>query len=118
LGQIDGIVRIIVAGVSDNSTTLGDVSTLMETTTHKMHTLHDVATTTKQDISHSLHVANSALDLSKHVAQNVNVLIEQMHDSLALSTTNKENSHAVSKVSSELFELSHTLTQVISKFKL
>ncbi len=118
LAQIDGIVRIIVDGVSVNSTKLGDVSKLMETTTHEMHTLRDVATTTKKDISYSLHVANSALGLSKHVAQNVNVLIEQMHDSLALSTTNKENSEAISRVSHELFEFSNTLTQVISKFKL
>jgi len=118
LSQIDGIVRIIVEGVSKNSTKLGHVSKLMDTTTHEMHSLRDVATTTKRDISHSLHVANSALDLSKNVAGSVNVLIEKMHDSLALSITNKDNSHAVSQVSRELFELSHTLRDVISKFKL
>jgi len=118
LSQIDGIVRIIVEGVSKNSTKLGHVSKLMDTTTQEMHTLRDVATTTKRDISHSLHIANSALDLSKNVAGSVNVLIAQMHDSLALSTTNKDNSHAVAEVSRELFELSHTLRDVISKFKL
>jgi methyl-accepting chemotaxis protein len=118
LSHIDAIVRIIVDGVSKNSTKLGHVSKLMDTTTHEMHALRDVATTTKKDISHSLHVANSALDLSKNVAGSVNVLIEKMHDSLALSTTNKGSSHAVAEVSRELFELSHTLRDVISKFKL
>ncbi len=118
LSQIDGIVRIIVEGVSKNSTKLGHVSALMGETTQEMQSLREVATTTKKEVSSSLHVANGALDLSKTVAQSVNLLITQMHDSLALSITNKDNSQAVSRVSSELFELSNTLTQVISKFKL
>jgi methyl-accepting chemotaxis protein len=118
LSQIDGIVRIIVEGVSKNSIKLGHVSALMGETTQEMQSLREVATTTKKEVSSSLHVANGALDLSKTVAQSVNLLITQMHDSLALSITNKDNSHAVSQVSSELFELSNTLTQVISKFKL
>jgi len=118
LSQIDAMVYTIIEGVSLNSTKLVHVSRLIDTTTQEMHALRDVATTTKKDVSHSLHVANSALDLSKDVGESVNVLITQMHDSLALSTTNKDSSHAVSQVSRELFKLSNTLTQVISKFKL
>ena len=89
----------------------------MDTTTNNMQGLSTLASHTKHEVSHSLHVANSAMELSKTVSLNVNTLITQMQDSLALSVTNRGNAQALLSVSHELFELSHTLTQALSKFK-
>ena len=118
LSQIDGIVKVIVDGVAKNATRLNHVEGLMDTTTEDMQALNTLATHTKHEVSSSLHVANRALDLSKHVAEGVNTLIVQMQSSLSLSVTNKDNANAVSLVGEELFELSHTLTQSLSKFKI
>lgn len=117
LSQIDTIVKIIVEGVERNTKRLNHVEGLMDTTTGDMQGLNELASQTKHDVSNSLHVANSALDLSKYVGQSVNTLIVQMQDSLCLSVTNKDNANAVSLVAKELFELSSTLTQSLCKFK-
>lgn len=117
LSQIDGIVKIITSGVEHNASRLHHVAHLMDTTTNNMQGLSTLASHTKHEVSHSLHVANSAMELSKTVSLNVNTLITQMQDSLALSVTNRGNAQALLSVSHELFELSHTLTQALSKFK-
>lgn len=104
-------------GVERNAKRLNHVEGLMDSTTGDMQGLNELAAQTKHDVSNSLHVANSALDLSKHVGQSVNTLIVQMQDSLCLSVTNKDNANAVSLVAKELFELSSTLTQSLCKFK-
>lgn len=117
LSQIDGIVKIITTGVEHNASRLHHVAHLMDTTTNNMQELSTLATHTKQEVSHSLHVANSALELSKTVSFNVNTLITQMQDSLTLSVTNRGNAQALLSVANELFSLSHTLTQTLNKFK-
>lgn len=117
LSQIDGIVKIITSGVEHNASRLHHVAYLMDTTTNNMQGLSTLASQTKYEVASSLHVANSALDLSKTVSLNVNTLITQMQDSLALSVTNRGNAQALLSVANELFELSHTLTYALSKFK-
>jgi len=69
-----------------------------------------------EEITHSLSVANQAVNLSHAVSHNVNTLIAQMQETLALSVTNRGNGQAVANVAEELFEISHTLTKLLSKF--
>lgn len=117
LGSIDGIVKAIVQGVKENTQRLGHVSTLMDASTLKMNTLNTLASNTQTHIASSVEVANHALSLSQTVSLNVNTLIAQMQDSLTLSVTNRGNAQALLDVAQELFGLSHTLTQALSKFK-
>lgn len=116
LGNIDVIVKHIVEGVENNTKRLNHVGVLMEDTSKRMASLGQIATNTQQEITHSLDVANKAVTLSHTVSYTVNTLISQMQETLALSITNRGNAQAVSNVTEELFEISHTLTKLLSKF--
>jgi methyl-accepting chemotaxis protein len=116
LGNIDIIVKHIIEGVVKNTKRLDHVSILMEDTSKRMASLGQIATSTQNEITHSLSVANQAVSLSHSVSHNVNMLISQMQKTLALSVTNRGNGQAVSNVAEELFEISHTLTKLLSKF--
>lgn len=116
LGNIDVIVKHIIEGVGSNTKRLNHVGILMEDTSKRMASLGEIATNTQQEITHSLDVANQAVRLSHSVSHNVNTLIAQMQETLALSVTNRGNGQAVSNVAEELFEISHTLTKLLSKF--
>jgi len=116
LGNIDLIVKHIIDGVENNTKRLNHVGILMEDTSKRMASLGLIATNTQQEITHSLNVANQAVSLSHSVSHNVNTLIAQMQETLALSVTNRGNGQAVSSVAEELFEISHTLTKLLSKF--
>jgi len=116
LGNIDVIVKHIIEGVGSNTKRLNHVGILMEDTSKRMASLGHIATNTQQEITHSLDVANQAVSLSHTVSHNVNTLIAQMQETLALSVTNRGNGQAVSSVAEELFEISHTLTKLLSKF--
>ncbi len=86
LGNIDIIVKHIIEGVVKNTKRLDHVSILMEDTSKRMASLGQIATSTQNEITHSL------------------------------SVTNRGNGQAVSNVAEELFEISHTLTKLLSKF--
>lgn len=116
LGNIDTIVKHMVESVRKNSTKLGHVTLLMDSTASHMNDLGSIASSTKNEITHSLHVADKSMELAKIVAQSVNTLISNMQESLSLSVTNRGNAQAVSSVSQELFSISHTLTETLSKF--
>jgi len=116
LGNIDIIVKHIIEGVGSNTKRLNHVGILMEDTSKRMASLGQIATTSQQEITHSLTVANQAVNLSHTVSNNVNTLIAHMQETLALSVTNRGNGQAVSSVAEELFEISHTLTKLLSKF--
>lgn len=116
LGSIDTIVKQMVESVRKNSAKLGHVTLLMDNTALHMNDLGSLASSTKNEVTHSLHVADKSMELAKIVAQNVNTLIAQMQESLSLSVTNRGNAQAVSTVSQELFSISHTLTETLSKF--
>jgi len=116
LGNIDIIVKHIIEGVVKNTKRLDHVSILMEDTSKRMASLGQIATNTQNEITHSLSVANQAVSLSHSVSHNVNTLITQMQETLALSVTNRGNGQAVANVAEELFEISHTLTKLLSKF--
>lgn len=116
LGNIDKIVKHMVESVRKNSTRLGHVTLLMDSTALRMNDLGSLASSTKKEVTHSLHVADKSMELAKIVAQSVNTLIAQMQESLSLSVTNRGNAQAVSSVSQELFSISHTLTETLSKF--
>jgi methyl-accepting chemotaxis protein len=116
LGNIDVIVKHIIEGVGSNTKRLNHVGILMEDTSKRMASLGQIATTSQQEITHSLTVANQAVTLSHTVSNNVNTLIAHMQETLALSVTNRGNGQAVSNVAEELFEISHTLTKLLSKF--
>lgn len=117
LGQIDGIVKIMTSGVEHNASRLHYVARSMELATNNMNGLSTLAVQTKKEVAKSLNIANSALGLSKTVGLSVNTLISQMQGSLALSATNRGTGQALLNVAYELFELSNTLTQALSKFK-
>lgn len=116
LGNIDKIVKHMVESVRKNSTKLGHVTLLMDSTASHMNDLGSLASSTKKEVTHSLHVADKSMELAKVVAQSVNTLISNMQESLSLSVTNRGNAQAVSSVSQELFSISHTLTETLSKF--
>ena len=116
LGNIDVIVKHIIEGVGSNTKRLNHVGILMEDTSKRMASLGKIATSTQQEITHSLDVANQAVSLSHSVSHNVNTLITQMQETLALSVTNRGNGQAVASVAEELFGISHTLTKLLSKF--
>lgn len=116
LGNIDVIVKHIIEGVGSNTKRLNHVGILMEDTSKRMASLGMIATNTQQEITHSLDVANQAVSLSHSVSHNVNTLITQMQETLALSVTNRGNGQAVASVAEELFGISHTLTKLLSKF--
>lgn len=117
LNRIDSIVKNIVDGVAHNAVKLNHVAGLMDTTTQDMQGLAQLANETKKEVCTSLHVANSALGLSRDVSVNVNTLIAQMQDSLCLSVTNRGNAGALLSVAEELFGLSHSLGEALFKFK-
>ena len=116
LGNIDVIVKRIIEGVGSNTKRLNHVGVLMDDTSKRMASLSDIATHTQEEITHSLNVANQAVSLSHTVSNNVNTLIAHMQETLALSVTNRGNGQAVASVAEELFEISHTLTKLLSKF--
>ncbi|WP_051906621.1 MULTISPECIES: methyl-accepting chemotaxis protein [unclassified Sulfurospirillum] len=116
LGNIDVITKQIIGGVGSNTKRLNHVASLMEDTSVRMASLGKIATETQEEITHSLSVANQAVNLSHAVSHNVNTLIAQMQETLALSVTNRGNGQAVANVAEELFEISHTLTKLLSKF--
>ena len=116
LGNIDVIVKQMVESVRKNSTKLGHVTLLMDTTALHMNDLGSLANKTKKEVTHSLHIADKSVELAKMVGESVNTLISQMQESLSLSVTNRGNAQAVSGVSQELFSISHTLTETLSKF--
>lgn len=117
LMQINSIVQIIVDGVTHNATRLMLVSEEMDKTTIEMHQLSTLATSTQYEVSNSLQVANHALELSQKVKHRVHLVIQQMHDSVKLSATNRGNSQAVSQVTQELFSVVEAITQTLSRFK-
>jgi len=116
LGNIDVIVKHIIEGVGSNTKRLNHVGNLMEDTSKRMATLGQMAANSQQEITHSLDVANQAVTLSHTVSHNVNTLIGQMQETLALSVTNRGNGQAVASVAEELFDISRTLTKLLSKF--
>ncbi|MCD8476860.1 MAG: methyl-accepting chemotaxis protein [Sulfurospirillum sp.] len=116
LGHIDKIAKEIIEGVGKNTHRLEHMSNLMLNTGKRMASLEHIATQTQKEIAHSLGTANEAVGLSHTVSHNVNTLISQMQDTLTLSVTNKDKGQMVARVSEELFEISHTLNQLLSKF--
>ncbi|AFL68164.1 methyl-accepting chemotaxis protein [Sulfurospirillum barnesii] len=116
LGNIDVIAKEIIEGVGHNTQRLNHMSVLMVDTGKRMASLEQIAVQTQKEITHSLGTANEALSLSHTVSHNVNTLIAQMQDTLKLSVTNKDKGQMVANVSEELFEISHTLNNLLSKF--